>query len=479
MWLEDIDKCLKSPEELVESGGLGRVKECRRKLEEVLKRGDISNYQRNRLEWAVNNINSFLENLEKRGVEVEVGRVFLGMEFPLYVVNKSPLPCTGVVEIEGVSGVVKREFDVGAWGRIYIGDFKAEKRKIKIHIQARWEHLEGEKKFEKLIEAEEAKEYKEDAARHEAQDRGREGALRHVVLNRERETPDVKPYVGGDVAQLQQVPSGGVFQIERLLEEGFKHALAVAVGYFIGKRMAEPKAMEKPVYAASDVPYVRHGGITYVLADPLEVVVEDKGKFLYLRRARPAEILSEITAKAAERLTNDFRQRFLKAYSSWRIKEEIRNRGLVLKAKRGVVGGVSILAAVYLRRDRLESRGVDHEPADLGEVVRELNLEKYLKNIIILASPTGWTPQSIEQAVRSNNIALINLKTGEAFHAPVEKCIDDLANPPGCATATMGYGIVTTLPEGVEEYDMQLVSGTIDEKTYLNLVELKRLGSPR
>lgn len=134
------------------------------------------------------------------------------------------------------------------------------------------------------------------------------------------------------------------------------------------------------------------------------------------------------------------------------------------------------MAAVYLRRDRLESRGVDHEPADLGEVVRELKPEKYLKNIIILASPTGWTPQFIEQAVRSNNIALINLKTGEAFRAPVEMCIDDLTNSLGCATAIMRYGIVTTLPEWVEEYDMQLVSGTIDEKTYLNLVELKRPG---
>jgi len=260
-------------------------------------------------------------------------------------------------------------------------------------------------------------------------------------------------------------PQGAPLELdlEDVLREVVKHGVVAFIGYMLGRMRPEVKKFEKPVLIDPSLPYHRENGITYIIADRSEVVVEDSGHHLYVRRAKPAEAVSQITRRAAERLLDDFRQRIYAIFKGAHLRELSRQPSFLIEIRnRRVLGKIQAVAVGYCRPGRLAAMEVDHEPADIGQVVREFRLEKYLQGGIplILASPTGWTSQP-EHALRSRKIVLINLKTGEANHGGDPKAEDIVKR--------LGYGEAETPLSASEKCDEMLVEGQIDYRTYLLL----------
>jgi len=457
-WRRRVGEC-GDPEVAFEVGGLEGVRECERRLKELLREayGEAGGeWAREEVRAALRKVQAFLREAENPSIEVEApGEVAVGEKFAVYVKNSSPVPCVVEVDVQGH----KRSVKLGRYERALVGYFEGEEEGVVlIRAVATWDT--GKRA---------AAEARVEVARPKAPPPPPPPAPPAPSQpppaqssEPRREAPPAPPPEPPRVEPPQ--PGGGqAIDVEELVGEVFKHGLAAFVGYLVGRLKPEVKKFEKPVFVDPSVPYVRGEGVTYVVADRGEVVVEDLGQHLYVRRARPAEVVAQISRRAAERLLEDLRQRVYAAFRNAHVKvrsekppafvAEVKSRRLLGRAVAVVVG--------FCRPDRLAAREVDHEPADVGEVVKEFELEKHLRRGVplILASPTGWTPSSVEYA-SSRNIALINLKTGEVYGGGEAV---ELAK-------SLGYGVAAAPVATSEICDEMLVEGQVDYQTYLALV---------
>ncbi|MEM1522417.1 MAG: hypothetical protein QXU69_05290 [Thermofilaceae archaeon] len=308
--------------------------------------------------------------------------------------------------------------------------------------------------------------------------------------------------------------AGPPLDVGGLLDALGKHSLAFMVGMLAGRLAPERKKWEKPVYVL-DVPYVKREGATVILEDPAGVVVEDRGSSVLVRRARLSEILNSISRDAARNLIGNFKALVEAAISSWRpplreeiellgvrskdlterrvaeLVEEVRRRGQKVDreeveevlptvfiaeysfGQKGVVRAkprLKVYAGAYARLDKLYFHGVDHGPLNLEEALEGLELEEEFKKveehcrIFLLASPTGWSPNAVEQARRirgATQLVLMDLKKGEAFYNEADEAVRSLVEH-------LGFGVppVLATKAPLEELDVALLSGSIDEATY-------------
>ncbi|MEM4640670.1 MAG: hypothetical protein QXT93_12420, partial [Thermofilum sp.] len=308
--------------------------------------------------------------------------------------------------------------------------------------------------------------------------------------------------------------AGPPLDVGGLLDALGKHSLAFMVGMLAGRLAPERKKWEKPVYVL-DVPYVKREGVTVILEDPAGVVVEDRGSSLLVRRAKLSEVLNSTSRDAARNLIGNFKALAEAAISSWRppLREEIellgvRSRNLTERrvaelveearkrdrkvdreevegslptvfvaeysfGRKGVVRAkpkLKVYVGAYARLDKLYFHGTDHSPLNLEEALRGLELEEEFRRveecdrIFLLASPTGWSPNAVEQAGRirgATQLILVDLKRGEAFYNEADETVRSLVEH-------LGFGAqpVPALKAPLEELDVALLSGSIDEATY-------------
>ncbi len=242
------------------------------------------------------------------------------------------------------------------------------------------------------------------------------------------------------VPQSPQQPPGQVDWGE-VLSAASKHALTSLVGVLVGMAVPETRTYPKRVFVEG-LPYVEGRDVTYILEDPSAVVVDDKGDYVLVRRARVVELVSQTTRKLAKVLIDHFRSRAREGLFRWREGGRVKERDVGDKALEKIAeaakkraeevaealprlflleasygGGLfrrpqlRVYVGVYRRLDRLFFHGVDHEPARLGEALAALGLEG-VEDVVVVGSPTGWDEESKKRALGGGRLALIDFKAG-------------------------------------------------------------------
>ncbi|RSN75573.1 MAG: hypothetical protein DSO07_12910 [Thermoproteota archaeon] len=299
--------------------------------------------------------------------------------------------------------------------------------------------------------------------------------------------------------------------IESLLSGIAKHMIAAWIGKIIGEKHPEVREYPKPVLV-QNVPFEKLEDKTVILEDPSGVMIEDKGDYVLVRRPRRSEILHYISMTAARELMGDFRLQVRSALSSWRpcgdrAKPSIREKNLSKDAIKRILDiarkknpnitpkmldeelpknfvvrceyregrifrrvRLKVYAGAYARLENLYFNGVDYAPLTLREAVESLGLSKVASEkadydiILLLASPNGWDPSSIETAKKHMgrlSVILINLKTGEAYYNEENSLVSQLADKLGFISEPV------LLNEAIKRLDMLLLRGDIDSDTYL------------
>jgi hypothetical protein len=297
-------------------------------------------------------------------------------------------------------------------------------------------------------------------------------------------------------------PPQPTVDLEGLLSQAAAHAIAALAGKILGERMPEKREFPKPVIV-QDLPFHVQNDVTVVLEDPAAVVEEDRGSYVLVRRAKPAELEHVVTAETARALAGNFKLATESALRSWRPfpeaefsrKERRASEGELkelAKRKRVKVeeleeelpsnfyteytfstGGVrkkallKVYAGSYSRLSTLCERGRDDKPADVGGAVKELELPKPEDHptIYLLASPTGWDPSSRKLAEGSSNplYILVNLKTGELYYNKREPLASGLAEE---LRRALGHAGPPLYSEEVLNLDKRLLKGEISEEFY-------------
>jgi uncharacterized protein (DUF58 family) len=297
-------------------------------------------------------------------------------------------------------------------------------------------------------------------------------------------------------------PPQPTVDLEGLLSQAAAHAIAALVGKMLGERMPEKREFPKPVIV-QDLPFYVRDDVTVVLEDPAAVVEEDRGSYVLVRRARPAELEHVVTAETARALVGNFKLAAESALRSWKPfpeaevsrKERRASEGELKElAKRRRVkveeleeelptnfyieytfstGGIrrrallKVYAGSYSRLSTLCERGRDDKPADVGGAVKELELPKPedCPTIYLLASPTGWDPSSRKLAEGSSNplYILVNLKTGELYYNKREPLASGLAEE---LRRALGHAGPPLYSEEVLNLDRRLLKGEISEEFY-------------
>ncbi|MEZ0346215.1 MAG: hypothetical protein ABWK01_06675, partial [Infirmifilum sp.] len=327
-----------------------------------------------------------------------------------------------------------------------------------------------------------------------------------VVVKKREERPPPEEARGLDVGSL--------------LDTVGKHALAFLVGSLTGRLAPETKRFEKPVYV-QDVPHVKSGTTTLILDSPDAVVIEDRGNFVQIRKAKLVELLSSTSKRAARKLIGNFRVSIDGALKDWspEVRREVatllekkfrdvsreiiaelagqeKKKGakvqadelaeslpqvFVLEYSYGYRGRLfskvvlKVYAGAYARLERLHHYGADHEPLTLDEALRGLGLEEEYgraaehEAIFVLASPTDWSPdaKNVAQTLSGRvRLILINLKSGEAYYNAGDPLSQQLIQQLKIPAATPPL-----YAERLEQLDLSLLRGVIDESTYWSEVE--------
>jgi len=302
------------------------------------------------------------------------------------------------------------------------------------------------------------------------------------------------------------------FSPENLMSELAKAGVSAFLGYVIGSGFVpEIKRMPKQVFIHQDLRWstrkIGDEEVTVIFEDPETVVVEDRGDFIQIRPATVSEIVASTTAKLAWILEREFINWVIGSsknleemgrvkveepkplFNLGDFKKELEKTGVPVDEQRlkelpsnlytvVTVGGgvlrkanVKVYAFSLARVSELYRNLVDHKPLSLSEaleMIKEVKVEDAEENVIILASPTGWDPQSASEAKRDPNphrhIVLVDLKTGELFFNASKPFLKMLID-----TIFTGFSL-TTVPvesEEVDKYASLLLRGVIDEKSFL------------
>jgi len=301
---------------------------------------------------------------------------------------------------------------------------------------------------------------------------------------------------------------------EKLINTVTDHALVFLLGSLTGKILPEKREYSKPVYV-QDLPFVKHRGVTYILEGSDGVIVEDQGSIILVRRARPAELKNTISRELARVLMGEFKTFVATRMRGWNpqeinegweyigeshrdltleiledsVKEKVSQESatkelpgcFVLEFKYGRKGRITqqvkliALVGAYARLKRLLQYGTDHEPLTIDDALRGLrlhekpNLPGGVHRVFVLASPTGWTPDSIKQVSRiagSEHYILINLKTWECFYNKNDPISRDLV-----IHLDLEQPNIPLHNERLEKLDIALLNGDIDEQTYWSKVK--------
>lgn len=130
-----------------------------------------------------------------------------------------------------------------------------------------------------------------------------------------------------------------------------------------------------------------------------------------------------------------------------------------------------LVAGAHARIERLYLYGNDHEPLSINETLEGLGIDvDELRSgaenaVLVLASPSGWARNSIEQARRggagSIKLVLIDLKTGEANYDLQDPLLRAIIDGLGYGEAPVMYN------DYIKHLDKMLMAGgEIDEATH-------------
>jgi len=313
--------------------------------------------------------------------------------------------------------------------------------------------------------------------------------------------------------------------IEELVDTGIKHALAAIAGAYIGSKFPEVKKYDKPVLIQDQdliwtkVKTAEGEEVTAILEHPAVTVIEDKDKYILIRKAKMLETLASTDRKLAKRLQTEFADRAEITLKSWspptleesvhisikkldiskeeleELEDELKRAGLELDRRIvdelpcNVLLEVSyktgkfirrtkyrVYVLVYSRLRQLYFNEVDHRPMSLAEALEVMRgkVEEGTKGLLVLASPTGWDPQSIEE-VRSRapsnlQLVLIDLKSGDLYAGPGELAANELAAL--FVGKQLGFSQLSREDENIlENLNELLLSGKLSEKEYLKQLE--------
>lgn len=295
--------------------------------------------------------------------------------------------------------------------------------------------------------------------------------------------------------------------LEDILSEVSKHFLTGLAGYIAGRFFKEKVEYPKPVYVEG-VPYATKEDVTVIFSDRMSVVEEDMGDYILIRKASLEEVVRAVTAGGAKNLLGDFRVRVQSKLESWRppfapdsrlewrqilspedsVRELARELRVDPKKVEELPGNFCLeydyrepgllgksLLKVYVggcaRLKKLHLEGRDSKALTIDEALEELGL-KDLKTkervVLVLASPTGWSPTSLETARSISGktlYLLVDLKTGEMYYNRDESLLVNLASELASRPAPL------PLTDDVVRLDRELLDGKIPEEFYRKKIE--------
>jgi hypothetical protein len=316
------------------------------------------------------------------------------------------------------------------------------------------------------------------------------------------EKKEMKEEEEGKETELPPSPQPSV-DLESLLSQAAAHTIAAFAGKLLGERFPEKREFPKPVIV-QDLPFHVQEEVTIVLEDPAAVVEDDRGSYVLVRKAEPAELEHVVTAETARALVDNFKLAVESALRSWKpfpeaevsrrerkasedeLKELSKKRKVkVEELEEGLpvnfyieytfsTGGIrkktllKVYAGSYSRLSELSERGRDDKPVDVGGAVKELELPEPAEEhptAYLLASPTGWDPSSRKLAEGSSNplYILVNLKTGELYYNKRELLASGLAEE---LRRALGHTGPPVYSEELLNLDKRLLKGEISEEFY-------------
>jgi len=337
--------------------------------------------------------------------------------------------------------------------------------------------------------------------------RGREYKAAFKPIEIEVEKREVRKIEREAKREERREERGVPTTLEDILGELFKHSLAGLAGYIAGSFFKEKVEYPKPVYVEG-IPHATEKDVTVVFSDRTSVVEEDAGDYILIRKASLEEIIHSVTAEGAKSLLGDFRLRVRSRLESWkppfapdsqlkwgqilspeeslrRLSSELR---VDFKKVEGLPGNFCLeynyrepkplgksLLKVYVggcaRLRKLYLEGRDSKALTIDEALEELglkDLETKERVVLVLASPTGWSPTSIETArsVSGRTLyLLVDLKTGEMYYNKGESLLVDLASELASQPAPL------PLTDEVLRLDRELLDGKITEEFYRRKIE--------
>jgi hypothetical protein len=473
---------------------LRRAREC---LGDVVE--GLRSAMRNELKKKADVLKAARELAESPRAEVEVAAV--GDAVVVVVRNRAVVEAEVEVRARG-AGIDKRETLRVAPNRSEEVKFRAKKDgEVEVEWNATWpgarQRAEGSKKVGVAVKQPDKPPQQPAAPPRQEERRVEAPPQPRQAPEAAGESPPQPRPAPQPVPQSPQQPPGQLDWGE-VLSVASRHALVSLVGVLVGMAVPETRSYPKRVLVEG-LPHVEGRDVTYVLEDPSAVVVDDRGDYVLVRRARVVELVSQTTKKLAKVLIDDFRSRAREGLSRWSEGGRVRERDageealekIAKVAKRRAeevaealprlflveasYGGglfrrpqLRVYVGAFCRLDRLFFHGVDHEPARLGEALAALGLEEVEDAVVVLGSPTGWDEESKRRARGGGRLVLIDLKTGVAYCPPE---LADLA-------AALGFGAVPLVPYGEEvaKLDELLLEGKISQEVYLQ--EIKAVLKP-
>ena len=320
-----------------------------------------------------------------------------------------------------------------------------------------------------------------------------------VEKRRVEETREGKEREEGE----QELPA----TLEDILSQVSKHFLAGFAGYIMGGLFKEKVEYPKPVYVEG-VPSATKEDVTVIFSDKTSVVEEDLGDYILIRKASLEEVIHTVTSGGAKNLLGDFRMRVQSKLEGWKppfapdfrlekryvlspddslrelakelrvglekleglpgnfcLEYDYKEHGLLGKSILKVyVGGYARLKKLYLEKRDSKALTIEEALQDLG--LGDLRAKEVV--VLILASPTGWSPASIETAKSISGkmlYLLVDLKTGEMYYNRDERLLVDLASELASRPAPL------PLTDNVIRLDRELLDGKIPEEFYRKKIE--------
>jgi hypothetical protein len=301
---------------------LRRAREC---LGDVVE--GLRSAMRNELERKADVLRAARELAESPRAEVEVAAV--GDAVVVIVRNRAVVEAEVEVRARG-AGIDKRETLRVAPNRSEEVKFRAKKDgDVEVEWNATWpgageRRAEGSKKVGVAVKQPDKPPQQPAAPPRQEERRVEAPPQPRQAAEAAGESPPQPRPAPQPVPQSPQQPPGQLDWGE-VLSVASKHALVSLVGVLVGMAVPETRSYPKRVFVEG-LPHVEGRDVTYVLEDPSAVVVDDRGDYVLVRRARVVELVFQTTRKLAKVLIDDFRSRAREGLARWREGGRVRER---------------------------------------------------------------------------------------------------------------------------------------------------------